>query len=269
MHVRRCGPVHLRLWRRYVLQTLRNSRSLVDTIDQADVVYVYDYCYHMRALADHHAQRQWWLKDRYNPERATGKHLLMAYRSGHMLAVHHLEPLAVLHCSGHCLCAQAPAFSLLSADVMLANVHLSDQPSRGCELLAIVLSVLEAKPSAWRRAMMALPCWRRSGGANFVFFHAHPGFEWDDLDVTTDMQSLFCNDFQWATMVVVEQGQRWRCPTFTPRSTILAPYASTEVVSSLDLSVPDEERDVLAFFRCAAADTLPLLWSSGRYLECD
>lgn len=98
---------------------------------------------------------------------------------------------------------------------------------------------------------MALPRWRRSGGADFVFFHAHPGFEWDDVDVTTDMQSLLCNDLQWATMVVVEQGQRWRCPTFTPRSTILAPYASTEVVSTLDSSVPDAERDVLAFFRCA------------------
>ena len=76
---------------------------------------------------------------------------------------------------------------------------------------------------------------------------------WDDVDVTTDLQSLLCNDFQWAAMVVVEQGQRWRCPTFTPRSTILAPYASTEVVSSLDSSVPDAERDVLAFFRCACS----------------
>ncbi|KAK9822652.1 hypothetical protein WJX81_003745 [Elliptochloris bilobata] len=162
----------------YVLQTLRNSGSSVETIDEADVVYVYDYCYHMRALADHHAQKHWWLKDQYNPERTVGKHLMSSYR-----------------------------------------------------------------------AMMVLPRWRRSGGADFVFFHAHPGFEWDDVDVTTELQSLLCNDFQWATMVVVEQGQRWRCPTFTPRSTILAPYASTEVVSSLDSGVPDEERDVLAFFR--------------------
>ena len=116
---------------------------------------------------------------------------------------------------------------------------------------------------------MALPCWRRSGGANFVFFHAHPGFEWDDPDVTTDMQSLFCNDFQWATIVVVEQGQRWRCPTFTPRSTILAPYASTEVVSSLDLSVPDEERDVLAFFRCARTVVPPLTVGYQQEFHCD
>ena len=113
----------------------------------------------------------------------------------------------------------------------------------------------------WRRSMMALPRWRRSGGADFVFFHAHPGFEWDDVDVTTDLQSLLCNDFQWAAMVVVEQGQRWRCPTFTPRSTILAPYASTEVVSSLDSKVPDAERDVLAFFRCACG----LRWDAAAW----
>ncbi len=100
---------------------------------------------------------------------------------------------------------------------------------------------------------MALPRWRRTGGADFVFFHAHPGFEWDDVEQTTEMQTLLCNDFQWATMVAVEQGQRWRCPTYTPRSTILAPYASTEVLSSLESRVPDEERDVLAYFRCGAA----------------
>ena len=68
--------------RRYVLQTLRNSGSSVDTIDEADVVYVYDYCYHMRALADDHARRHWWLKDQYNPERSVGKHLMSCYRRG-------------------------------------------------------------------------------------------------------------------------------------------------------------------------------------------
>ena len=66
--------------RRYVLQTLRNSGSSVDTIDEADVVYVYDYCYHMRALADDHARRHWWLKDQYDPERTVGKHLISCYR---------------------------------------------------------------------------------------------------------------------------------------------------------------------------------------------
>ncbi len=67
--------------RRYVMQTLRNGGASVDTIDEADVVYVYDYCYHMRALADHHARQHWWLKDRHSPERTTGKHLMSAYRS--------------------------------------------------------------------------------------------------------------------------------------------------------------------------------------------
>lgn len=104
---------------------------------------------------------------------------------------------------------------------------------------------------------MALPRWRRTGGLDFVFFHSHPGFEWEDVDITNEMQSLLCNDLQWAVFVAVEQGQRWRCPTYTPRSTILAPYASTEVVNLLEPRVPDEERNVLAFFRCAWAHLEP------------
>lgn len=51
---------------------------------------------------------------------------------------------------------------------------------------------------------------------------------------------------QWATMVVIEQMQRWRCPTYTPRTTIIAPYSSTEVVHAL----PEAEKFTLLFFRC-------------------
>lgn len=67
------------------------------------------------------------------------------------------------------------------------------------------------------RAIMGLPRWKRSGGRDFVFFHSHPGFEWDDLAMTTVYQETVCEDFQWATMLAVEQGQRWRCPTYSPR----------------------------------------------------
>ena len=93
--------------RRYVLQTLRNSGSSVDTIDEADVVYVYDYCYHMRALADDHARRHWWLKDQYYPERTVGKHLMSCYRRG-LTAAATLPPLAMFRaCPGMCLHASA------------------------------------------------------------------------------------------------------------------------------------------------------------------
>ena len=50
---------------------------------------------------------------------------------------------------------------------------------------------------------------------------------------------------QWATMVVIEQMQRWRCPTYTPRTTVIAPYSSTEVVHAL----PEAEKSTLLFFR--------------------
>ena len=46
------------------------------------------------------------------------------------------------------------------------------------------------------RAVMGLPRWKRTGGRDFVFYHSHPGFEWDDLDVTTAYQEIICNDFQ-------------------------------------------------------------------------
>jgi hypothetical protein len=65
--------------------------------------------------------------------------------------------------------------------------------------------------------MMGLPRWRRTGGHDFVFFHSHPGFEWDDLSVTTAYQEMLCMDFQWATVLAVEQGQRWRCPAYNPK----------------------------------------------------
>jgi hypothetical protein len=49
------------------------------------------------------------------------------------------------------------------------------------------------------RAVMGLPRWKRTGGRDFVFYHSHPGFEWDDLDITNAYQETICNDFQVST----------------------------------------------------------------------
>ena len=43
-------------------------------------MYVYDYCYMMWALGDHHAQSHWWLQQFYTPPRRTGQYLLAAYK---------------------------------------------------------------------------------------------------------------------------------------------------------------------------------------------
>ena len=67
---------------RYVYHTLRNSKNTVSTIDEADVVYVYDYCYTMWILADHHAKQHWWLRENYTPSKHTGSQLLSMYRQG-------------------------------------------------------------------------------------------------------------------------------------------------------------------------------------------
>ncbi len=72
---------------RYVYHTLKNSVNTVPTIAQADAVYVYDYCYVMWALGDHHAAGHWWLRDNYIPDRRAGQYLLSAYRcAGHLPA---------------------------------------------------------------------------------------------------------------------------------------------------------------------------------------
>ncbi len=46
------------------------------------------------------------------------------------------------------------------------------------------------------RAIMALPRWQKSGGRDFVFYHSHSGFEWDDLETTNKYQEMLCHDFQ-------------------------------------------------------------------------
>lgn len=81
---------------RYVYHTLRNSKQAVDTIDEADVVYVYDYCYMMWLLADHHARQHWWLRTNYEPPSGTGSNLLAVYR--------HVPPLQFLTCFFFSLC---------------------------------------------------------------------------------------------------------------------------------------------------------------------
>ena len=72
---------------RYVYHSLKNSVNAVPTIAQADVIYVYDYCYAMWALGDHHAHGYWWLKDRYSPDRQAGAILLSAYRCAAALSL--------------------------------------------------------------------------------------------------------------------------------------------------------------------------------------
>ena len=49
-------------------------------------------------------------------------------------------------------------------------------------------------------------------------------------------------------MLVVEQGQRWRCRTYSPRSTVVVPYSSTESVNTVPLK-DGHEKETLLYFR--------------------
>ena len=65
---------------RYARQTLETGGAADATLEAADTVYVYDYCYLMRQAADSNAQRHWLLKDTYNGTRGKGADLLKLYR---------------------------------------------------------------------------------------------------------------------------------------------------------------------------------------------
>lgn len=67
------------------------------------------------------------------------------------------------------------------------------------------------------RVILQLPRWQRSGGRDFVFYQPHPGFGWGSEAETAVVNALVCDHFQWATMLVAEQGQRWQCASYNPR----------------------------------------------------
>ena len=65
---------------RYAKQTLKLGGNAALTLEGADTVFVYDYCYLMQGLADATAAGHWWLSSRYNATRTPGATLLQLYR---------------------------------------------------------------------------------------------------------------------------------------------------------------------------------------------
>ena len=67
---------------------------------------------------------------------------------------------------------------------------------------------------------MALPRWQETGGRDFVFYHSHSGYEWDDVDTTNKYQEMLCHDFQArrtpAPSVTTSTAGLWiMCNTYT------------------------------------------------------
>lgn len=57
--------------------------------------------------------------------------------------------------------------------------------------------------------------WKRSGGKEFVFFQSHPGFAFGNENVTKEFyDKIMCREMGDALHIVVERGQRWKCPTY-------------------------------------------------------
>lgn len=61
-------------------QTLKTSGNAATTLNTAATVFVYDYCFLMKALAEENAAQHWWAKDHYNKSGDVGLTLLQLYR---------------------------------------------------------------------------------------------------------------------------------------------------------------------------------------------
>ncbi|BDA47928.1 probable arabinosyltransferase ARAD2 [Coccomyxa sp. Obi] len=161
----------------FARETLRTSGNAATTLASADTVFVYDYCYLMRVLADQQAPEHWWLKDRYKPEEDYAAALLQLYR-----------------------------------------------------------------------AVMSLQRWQRGGGRDFVFYHSHPSLTVGDEAQHAAFLGTICGNFQWATMLVAEQGQRWLCSSYNPRSTLIVPYSFKDAGVG-QAAAQNSKRSTLLFFR--------------------
>jgi hypothetical protein len=57
--------------------------------------------------------------------------------------------------------------------------------------------------------------WRRSKGKEYVFFQSHPGFAFGNENTTKAFyDKIVCHELGNALHMVVERGQRWKCPTY-------------------------------------------------------
>lgn len=55
------------------------------------------------------------------------------------------------------------------------------------------------------RALLKLPRWVASGGRDFVFYHSYPALSMGSVQADATFASVFCDNFQWATMLAAEQ----------------------------------------------------------------
>ena len=88
--------------------------------------------------------------------------------------------------------------------------------------------------------------WKKSRGRQYVFFQSHPGFAFGDENVTREFyDQIMCKEVGDALHLVVERGQRWKCPTYKEGPlllTLLSMSFSLIVFLGGIGSAPPEER---------------------------
>ncbi|CAL5220021.1 g1967 [Coccomyxa viridis] len=98
--------------------------------------------------------------------------------------------------------------------------------------------------------------WKKSKGRQYVFFQSHPGFAFGNENVTKEFyDQIMCKEVGDALHLVVERGQRWKCPTYKEGNIIVTPYAGSQELFHMvrgvdaDKTPLPSQRNTLVFFR--------------------
>ena len=64
-----------------------------------------------------------------------------------------------------------------------------------------------------------------------MFFQSHPGFAFGNENVTKEFyDKIMCREMGDALHIVVERGQRWKCPTYREGASFDLPVPPFEVM---------------------------------------
>ena len=126
--------------------------------------------------------------------------------------------------------SQQPASAELQFNSLHVNAALYALQEGGCLKPAIACVVMHGRAfgrDVWPVYVKALgpdfsppvPLqmlqWKKSRGRQFVFFQSHPGFAFGNENVTKEFyDNIMCKSVGDALHMVVERGQRWKCPTY-------------------------------------------------------
>ncbi|CAK0785134.1 hypothetical protein CVIRNUC_008340 [Coccomyxa viridis] len=121
------------------------------------------------------------------------------------------------------------------------------------------------------QAIVQMPRWKRSEGADFVFYDPHPGFATGRAEMP--IIDMMCNTFRHSMHIIAERSQRNVCQTYWTMADklLIAPYVpgTSDVAKPLKgfmtKTAPLDKRKALLWFRTKC---LPyIMEGKGRYVN--